>query len=81
MSKDNDFVVNSPDPSHHSSERRAKLKADTLLGFVGTFAVLSLIQAVVNVCQPEPRIWPAILALVLVISTVAIWRWRSQRFN
>ena len=47
---------------------------DTLVGFVGFFAFLSVIQAVVNLLSPEPAVWPAVLALVLVIAAVTVWR-------
>ncbi|MCK7637685.1 hypothetical protein [Corynebacterium pygosceleis] len=57
--------------------RRRKLQRDTVTGFVSFFAVVALIQAVVNVTRPEPAVWPAVLALVLVLA--AVWLWRSGR--
>ena len=55
-------------------QQRRKLMWDTLVGFVGFFAFLSVIQAVVNLLSPEPGVWPAVLALVLVIVAVTVWR-------
>lgn len=61
--------------NHRPGERqRRKLMWDTLVGFVGFFAFLSVIQAVVNLLSPEPVVWPAVLALVLVIAAVTVWR-------
>ncbi|AEG81088.1 MULTISPECIES: hypothetical protein [Corynebacterium] len=58
-------------------ETRKKLVRDSILGFVGFFAFLALVQAVVNLFQPQPSLWPAFLALILVIATIALWRaWR-----
>ncbi|MCQ9343127.1 hypothetical protein [Corynebacterium kozikiae] len=51
---------------------------DAILGFVAFFAFMSVVQATMNLLQPEPALWPALLALVLVIATVALWRaWKS----
>ncbi|WP_315525288.1 hypothetical protein [Corynebacterium durum] len=55
-------------------QQRKKLMWDTLVGFVGFFAFLSVIQAVLNLLSPEPAVWPATLALVLVIAAVTVWR-------
>ena len=55
-------------------QQRRKLMWDTLVGFVGFFAFLSVIQAVVNLLSPEPAVWPAVLELVLVIAAVTVWR-------
>ncbi|GGG75884.1 hypothetical protein [Corynebacterium pelargi] len=60
-----------------NSERKS-LVFDAIFGFVGFFAFLAFIQAVLNLFQPEPRIWPALLALVLVIATVTLWRIRRR---
>lgn len=66
--------MSSTDPQDHSEDQRRKLQLDTLTGFLGFFAFLSLVQAVINVVQPEPKVWPALLALVLVIAAVMSWR-------
>lgn len=63
------------DPSEH---KRRGLQLDAFIGFLGFFAFLSVIQAVINVLQPEPKVWPALLALVLVLATVSMWRARRQ---
>ena len=60
-----------------NSERKA-LVFDAFFGFVGFFAFLAFIQAVLNLFQPEPKVWPALLALVLVIATVTLWRIRRR---
>ncbi|QGU06591.1 hypothetical protein COCCU_03185 [Corynebacterium occultum] len=62
------------DPQDHSEDRRRKLQLDTLTGFLGFFAFLAVVQAVINIFRPEPLVWPALLALVLVIATVSLWR-------
>lgn len=56
------------------SDERKRLQNQTLLGFLTFLSVMSVIQAAINVVQPEPKMWPAVLALVLVTSTVVIWR-------
>lgn len=61
-------------------QHRTKLLWDTLIGFLGFFAVLAVIQAVINLFAPEPAVWPAVVALVLVLVTVATWRARRHRF-
>lgn len=35
---------------------------------------ITVFQATYNVFQPEPKMWPAVLALVVVVSTVVFWR-------
>lgn len=50
------------------------LQRQALLGFLTFFSVMAVIQAAINVVQPEPKMWPAVLALVLVTTTVIIWR-------
>ncbi|MGP6173791.1 hypothetical protein [Corynebacterium sp. A21] len=62
------------EPQNHSEDRRRKMQLDTLTGFLGFFAFIALVQAVINVVQPEPKVWPALLALVLVIAAVMSWR-------
>ncbi|WP_408931939.1 hypothetical protein ACKFRM_00295 [Corynebacterium sp. YSMAA1_1_D6] len=37
---------------------RRALLWDTALGFVGFFAALALLQAVLNLFAPSPAIWP-----------------------
>lgn len=50
------------------------MQLDSITGFLGFFAALSVIQAIINLVQPEPKVWPAALALILVIATVTAWR-------
>lgn len=61
-------------------DTRKDLLWQTLIGFVGFFAALALIQAVLNLFRPEPAIWPGLLAGALVLAT---WwlarRWRRWR--
>ena len=58
--------MSSPDPSRH---QRRRLQRETLTGFLGFFAFMAVVQAIINVFQPEPQVWPALLALVLVALT------------
>lgn len=55
----------------------------TIIGFVGFFTALAVIQAVLNLFQPEPAIWPGLLAGVLVLVTwLLVRRWlRWRRFQ
>lgn len=62
------------EPRRPDVNSRRKLQLDSFTGFLGFFAFLSVIQAIINVIQPEPKVWPAILALILVIATVTVWR-------
>ncbi|WP_083878332.1 hypothetical protein [Corynebacterium ciconiae] len=61
--------------------KRKKLVWECLVGFCGTFAALAVAQAVANLLRPEPLVWPALLALVLVIATVTLWRSGQNRFE
>lgn len=64
-------------PADPTNPRR-RLQLDALCGGVICFAVLAVIQATINVLRPEPAIWPAALALLLVIAAVALWRARRD---
>ena len=66
------------EPRDQSEHKRRGLQLDAFIGFLGFFAFLSVIQAVINVLQPEPKVWPALLALVLVLATVSMWRARRR---
>lgn len=66
------------DPRDPSEAKRTSLQLDAFIGFLGFFAFIALIQAVINVFQPEPKVWPALLALVLVLATVSMWRAKRQ---
>lgn len=68
--------MNSTTPQDPGADKRRQLQFDALAGFLGFFAFLAVIQAMINVAQPEPKVWPAVLALVLVIATVLVWRAR-----
>lgn len=57
--------------------QRRRLQQDALSGFLGFFAFVAVLQAVLNVFQPEPQVWPALLALALVTATW--WSWRVGR--
>lgn len=59
------------------NERR-KLMWDTAIGFVGFFAVLALIQAIMNVFKPEPAIWPGFLAAALCVATYTLIRAKKR---
>lgn len=68
--------MDNPTPRDSTAHRRRELQHDALAGFLGFFAFLAVVQAVINVVQPEPKVWPAVLALVLVVATTAVWRAR-----
>ncbi|MFW9197108.1 hypothetical protein ACOI9M_08470 [Corynebacterium striatum] len=53
---------------------RHALLWDTALGFVGFFAFLAIAQAILNLFQPEPAIWPGILSAVLCGIEYLLWR-------
>ncbi|AKE40689.1 hypothetical membrane protein [Corynebacterium kutscheri] len=64
---------NNFNPSNHDfAWVRARKQA--VLGFLVFFTVLAVIQAAINVIQPEPALWPALFALVMVVATVMFWR-------
>lgn len=54
---------------------------DTAIGFVGFFAFLALVQAVMNLFASSPALWPGILAAVLVLATFALIHAKRARFN
>ncbi|MHA7725719.1 hypothetical protein [Corynebacterium hesseae] len=53
---------------------RRALLWDTALGFVGFFAFLALVQAVLNLFHPSPAIWPGLLAGALCLAEFLLWR-------
>ncbi|MDO5031143.1 hypothetical protein [Corynebacterium sp.] len=53
---------------------RRSLLWDTALGFVGFFAVLALIQALMNILSPSPALWPGLLAGALCLLEFLLWR-------
>ncbi|WP_175935534.1 hypothetical protein [Corynebacterium sp. Marseille-P4321] len=61
---------------------RQDLIWQTAIGFVGFFAFLALVQAVVNLFSPAPEIWPGLLAGALVLAEWLLVRgwiaWRSS---
>lgn len=59
---------------------RKDLIWQTVIGFIGFFAFLAVVQAVMNVFRPEPAIWPGLLAGVLVLATWLLTkRWLAWR--
>lgn len=62
--------------------QRQDLVWQTAVGFVGFFALLALVQAVLNLFSPAPAIWPGLLAGALVLAEwwlVRRWlRWRGS---
>ncbi len=62
------------EPSDSGRGQRRKLQHETLLGFLGFFAFLALVQAVGNLFAPEPALWPGLLAAVFVGLTWWVWR-------
>ena len=64
----------SQQPMNPQDAKRRKLVWESLLGFVGFFTVLALIQAVWNMFRDEPAMLPSIVLLVLVILMWLIWQ-------
>ncbi len=59
---------------------RKDLIWQAVIGFVGFFAFLAVVQAVMNVFRPEPAIWPGLLAGALVLVTWLLTkRWLAWR--
>ncbi|WBT09323.1 hypothetical protein PAB09_03055 [Corynebacterium sp. SCR221107] len=58
-----------------SQRKRQKLQRDALVGFMATLAAFFVLQAIVNLFLPNPKVWPALLALINVIAAVCLWRW------
>ncbi|WP_165241589.1 hypothetical protein [Corynebacterium lizhenjunii] len=52
---------------------RRALLWDTALGFVGFFAFLALLQAVLNLFSPSPALWPGLLAGALCAAEYGLW--------
>lgn len=53
---------------------RRELLWDTALGFLGFFALVAVVQAVINIFQPHPAIWPGLVAAVFCGLTYLTWR-------
>ena len=61
----------------HAREQRRRLQLETLVGFLGFFTVIAVIQAVLNAFSPDPAAWPSLLAFGMIALTVMAWRaWR-----
>ena len=61
-------------------DQRRDLVWQTIIGFVGFFAFLAVVQAVINVFSPDPAIWPGLLAGALVLATwLLVRRWNQLR--
>lgn len=61
-------------------DQRKDLLWQSLIGFVGFFAFLAVVQAVMNVFRPDPAIWPGLLAGALVLLTwLLVRRWQHLR--
>lgn len=57
---------------------RRDLVWQTIIGFVGFFAALAFLQAVLNLFSPDPAVWPGLLAGGLILITwLLVRRWRS----
>lgn len=55
---------------------RKQLLWQAVVGFIGFFAAVALIQAVVNLFAPEPRVLPGLVAAALVAATWGAWKLR-----
>lgn len=61
----------------HAHEQRRRRQLETLVGFLGFFTALAVIQAALNAFSPDPAVWPSLLALGLITLTTLAWRtWR-----
>ncbi|MGV0378466.1 hypothetical protein ACUY2Q_10925, partial [Corynebacterium bovis] len=61
-----------------NDRQRQRLVAEAVLGFLGFFTVLALVQAVWNLFRDEPSVGPSVLLLVLLVLTWLAWRWRRR---
>ncbi|RRQ16383.1 hypothetical protein, partial [Corynebacterium bovis] len=52
-----------------NDRQRQRLVAEAVLGFLGFFTVLALVQAVWNLFRDEPSVGPSVLLLVLLVLT------------
>ncbi|MEJ6549421.1 hypothetical protein PQI66_07685 [Corynebacterium sp. USCH3] len=60
-----------------SEYRRRRTVLEAVLGFLSFFTVLALVQAVWNVLQDDPAVWPSLLLAGLLLPTWMVWRrWR-----
>ena len=66
------------DPKTNNIDSRSTLVADSIIGFLGFFATIAFIEAVINVFQPEPAVLPAVVALAFISATAVAVRWRRR---
>lgn len=59
-------------------DTRNTLVADSIVGFLGFFATIAFIEAVINVFRPEPAVLPAVVALAFISATAVAVRWRRK---
>lgn len=66
-------------------DQRTDLMWQAIVGFVGFFALLALVQGLVNVFRDQPAIWPGLLAGALALAEwwlVRRWlAWRSSALD
>ena len=66
-------------------DQRTDLMWQAIVGFVGFFALLALVQGLVNVSRDQPAIWPGLLAGALALAEwwlVRRWlAWRSTELD
>lgn len=65
--------------AERTTPRRGQLAKDAILGFVGFFTFLAVVQAVINVFRPDPEVWPALFALVMLAACWLTWRLTRAR--
>lgn len=58
--------------------KRKKLVWESILGFVGFFAFMALLNAIWNVFQPEPAIFPSVILVIFLVLTWLAWRGYSR---
>lgn len=60
---------------------RQSLLWDTAIGFAGFFAVLALIQAILNLFAASPALWPGLLAGALCLMVYGLVRAKSKALH
>lgn len=63
-----------------SSERkRRELVRESILGFVGFFTFIALIAGVWNLFQTDPKVWPSLFLLAMVVLLLLVARWHKRK--
>lgn len=69
----------SDDNAVPSSERkRQELVRESILGFVGFFTFIALVAGVWNLFQAEPKVWPSLFLLAMIVLLLLVARWHKN---